>query len=199
MFAMCVTSDKAIKTKTWKIDSACNEHINHCKDILRNYKKIDVGVDIANQSESKAVGMGDIVMKVCDENGGIIIKLSKVMHCPDFGSNLLSIRQLDKKGYELRIGDSQVVIHYKIGPVIKGYVRGDMYLFDVDRTHLKSTQAAVSQDTKGKEEKEDTKDKKEEIRMQVQAKLVKVNVWHQRFAHAKNLPVSDVVGEANLK
>lgn len=131
---MSANKRKIRDANVWLIDCGATNHITPFRELLTDFTQSDeeIAVDVANSTESKVMGRGTVVLKVCDKNGGRVIKLSNVLLIPDFSDNLFSVRQVDKLGFNFHIEDGKAVVGMKKGEsVITGDVNGEMYQFEV--------------------------------------------------------------------
>jgi len=98
--ATCFASD--ITSETWLINSRCTHHMTHGKGMFVKLDKTRFSkVRIRNGDYTEVKGIGDIVI---DSGLGKRI-ISDVLYVPEIDQNLVSVRQLLKKGYAVVFKD----------------------------------------------------------------------------------------------
>lgn len=95
----------------WIIDSGATHHMTPFSDILENFddsiKKDVVVADerkvvvVADERKVSVEGRGSVVLKLAEKYGNKNFKLTDVSFVPDLDCNLLSVKQLDKKGFKI--------------------------------------------------------------------------------------------------
>jgi hypothetical protein len=104
----------------WILDSAASFHICINKDWFIAYDSIQGGsVKMGDDSSHQIIGIGSIQIKMHD---GIIRTSTDVRHIPDISKNLISLSNLDGKGYKYSGGDG--VLKVSKGSLI--FMRGDL-------------------------------------------------------------------------
>ena len=84
--ATCFASD--VTNETWLIDSGCNHHMTHDKDMFAKFDKTHSSkVKIGNGNYIEVKGIGDIAI---DTGSGTKI-IFDVLYVPEINQNLLSV------------------------------------------------------------------------------------------------------------
>lgn len=101
---LVVTSNNS--SKEWIMDSVCTWHMTSNKDVFEElYDQDGRSVLLRNNKACKIVGIGPVRFKLHDKS----IKLLTGVRClPDLKRNLLSLSELDKKGYVYK-GDQSIL------------------------------------------------------------------------------------------
>jgi len=87
---------------SWVIDSGVSFHATHNSEVLHNLVIGDFGkVKLADNKTLEVTGMSDIVLKT--PIGFWTLKDVRVV--PSLTKSLISIRQLDEQGYEVKFGN----------------------------------------------------------------------------------------------
>lgn len=112
-------------------DSGCTRFMTGDRCNLQSCVKLDnpVPVTLANDTKTEATHLGVMVLL---SNKGRKLVLTDVLLVPGVRRNLLSIRRIAKKGYDVVFrGDSDTVEISKNGEIIAdGYVINDLYFFE---------------------------------------------------------------------
>ncbi|KAG8472440.1 hypothetical protein CXB51_034197 [Gossypium anomalum] len=81
----------------WILDSGCTFHMSPSRDWFTTYETVSEGVILmGNNASCKVTGVGTIKVKMFD---GVVRTLSDVRHVPELKRNLISLSNLDSKGY----------------------------------------------------------------------------------------------------
>ena len=83
-------------------DSGCSKHLMPYHDALKNFVKIPPKTfQAANKQTISAVGMGEMMIDI--PNGADIsqLRLTKVLYSPEVSYTLISVGQLDEKGFKI--------------------------------------------------------------------------------------------------
>lgn len=93
--------NKEPQSDVWYVDTGCNNHMCGSKSLF-SYLNEDFRstVSFGDCSTVNVMGKGDINIRT---KNGFIEKISNVFFVPDFKSNLLSVVQLQEKGYVITI------------------------------------------------------------------------------------------------
>ena len=181
----------------WSMDSGCNAHATPHRELLEDLRPASGKMSVAKKKQTCEVrGVGRVTMKLKDENGGYVIRLNEVYWVPDSSDNLISVRQLDKKGMKFSIDDGWLYGYDKNDgdeEVIRAKaVEDDLYAVYVDWYERSKPQ---DDDVSGV-----GKNVCELPSVNIAARrAVTRELWHQRFGHANNLPDCEIIpkGECN--
>lgn len=84
----------------WTIDSGANKHVTWVREHFITYSPAPGQTIVtADGTMREVAGIGSISLKIADEDGVKSLLLEKVLHCPTFTSQLVSVAQLTKSGY----------------------------------------------------------------------------------------------------
>jgi hypothetical protein len=78
------------------IDSGATNHIMNNKGMFDLYSPHPTQILVADGTEVKSPGRGDVYITTCNNTTA---KLNQTLFCPTLNHNLISIGQLDDKGY----------------------------------------------------------------------------------------------------
>ncbi|PRQ55987.1 putative RNA-directed DNA polymerase [Rosa chinensis] len=85
-------------TDVWYLDSGCSNHMCGNKYLFSDYDEFFKDtMKLGNDAKMTVVGKGNIKLKI----GGHVVKICDVFYVPDLKSNLISIGQLQEKGYTI--------------------------------------------------------------------------------------------------
>ena len=100
---MDAVADNHIESKIWFLDSDCSNHMTCRKEWLTGFDESKkMKVKLADNSLLQAEGTGNIVFQI--SNGGKV--MTKIMlYVPGMKCNLLSVGQLDEKGFSIVMKD----------------------------------------------------------------------------------------------
>ena len=180
----------------WCLDSGCNAHCTPHRELIENFRETEGVMTVAKKNEPCAVkGVGSVTMKLLDEFGGYTLLLSEVYWVPDSSDNLVSVRQLEKRGIKFTIDNGVFSAYNKANgeEILCATVAGsqdDLYMFYVDY-YVQECNADRNESVSGV---------KVDNAVSISAnKVVTKEIWHKRFAHANNLPSKDFIprGKAN--
>jgi len=89
----------------WISDSAAKVHVSSNKDNFTLYCKYNTIRDIKafGNNTIKGVGEGDLIADIECKGKFTRVCLTQVMHVPDAEGNILSLKKLDQKGFEICI------------------------------------------------------------------------------------------------
>lgn len=185
----------------WCSDSGCNNHCTPYRELLENFTPVQGTMTVAKkQEECEVKGIGSVRMKVKDKYGGWTLELMRVLWVPDIGDNLISIRQLDKEGFKFAIDDGWLHAYDKNindEEVFRAQAvdhEDDLYAFYVD-WYEKAAPEGIPSTSGASNGSSDFN-----IPTSLTAKrAVTKELWHQRFAHAKNLPDKDIIPRGNCE
>ena len=81
----------------WVVDSGCSNHMRGCKQFFSILdENFHTTVSLGNNSTIQVMGKGTVDIKT---RNGFVESISNVFYIPDLKANLLSIGQLQEKGY----------------------------------------------------------------------------------------------------
>jgi hypothetical protein len=81
------------------LDSGATVHVFHGRSRFRYYKELTNQYLLAGDSHVRILGSGNVVLEVQYTDGTLRpLLLRNAMHCPDFATNVVSLRQLEKRG-----------------------------------------------------------------------------------------------------
>lgn len=102
---------------TWLLDSGCTHHVSNRKDWFMSFEELNVemvntAADPQKQSGATlhAKGVGKIILRMYVGNPVRRIVLDNVYYVPHIRKNLMSVSQIEKKGYELMIKDGTIKV-----------------------------------------------------------------------------------------
>ena len=123
-------------------DSSCFKHLTPYCDTLENFVKIPPKIfQAANKQTMSAVGMGEMIINV--PNGADIsqLRLTEVLYSPEVGYTLVSVGQLDEKGFKITFSGSKCSIKRPDGKRV-GAVPKTMGLYHVAYNEPKTAHVA---------------------------------------------------------
>lgn len=93
----------------WLIDSGTSRHFTCYKEVLHNLVEKETNLEIALGDDMKYLvkGVGNVSLKL---NQGNTIHLQDVLYVPDLKKNLVSISEMEEKGYKVTFNDGNVRI-----------------------------------------------------------------------------------------
>jgi len=127
-----------------------------------NFKSTEKGqVKVANGQFTQMSGKGTVFVNL---RSGETLKLDKVLFVPNLDQNLVSERQLDKRGYEINLQDGKKVIR------LRGEILSVAPWSKSDKMYQLETQEEIEENKK------------------INCLAVKKETWHRRFGHMTNTP-----------
>jgi len=165
------------KMYEWVGDSGATHHMTPFREIIENFDPNIMGtVEVADGEFIEAKGAGRITMLVSDECGGWKLQFNEVIYVPDLDSNLISIIQLDNKGFEIKIKKRTLMVMDKEDTLFKAKNNyGDAYILNCKEYVVNNMNKK-----KGEVLKEHGEFEKAKARRTV--------LWHDRLGHMTNLP-----------
>lgn len=98
---MACHGNEDIQENTWYLDTGCSNHMSGDKTIFSELdESFHNTVKFGDNSTIAVMGKGEVTLKM---NEGSIHTISNVLYVPDLKTNLLSVGQLQEKGYEISI------------------------------------------------------------------------------------------------
>ena len=156
----------------WWIDSGAEDHVCHSKSAFEaeSYQKVtDSNIITASQEAVSIVGKGNVVLDILLDGAKEQIRLLDVYHCPQIGFNLLSVGQVERRGYTCTIKHGKFVFIHPEGEIALTGSRTDGGAYHLDTPNNPSSLRSVTLSSK----KGNTS----------------WHQWHQRLAH---LGIADV-------
>lgn len=94
----CVTSSAS--SEVWYIDNGASWHMMGIQECFSDYRgeKMNFQIMMGNKAKCAPVGRGTIVFHT---ETGEQFRATNVLHVPGLGMNLLSVSQLQGKGYDV--------------------------------------------------------------------------------------------------
>lgn len=128
-------------TTEWIMDSAVSYHMCPRKDWFVNFEIFDgPKVFMGNNNTCKIEGVGKICLKM---NDGVIHELEDVRYVSELKKNLISLGELDSKGFEMSLNRGVLRVKSNGLVVMKGLKHGNLYFLQ-GNTYVGETLAAVS-------------------------------------------------------
>ncbi|VFQ69302.1 unnamed protein product [Cuscuta campestris] len=113
---------------SWVMDSGASFHATHSGEALQNLVIGDFGkVRLADDRALEVMGMGDIVLKILV--GFWTLKDVRVI--PALKKSLISVRQLDEQGHEVKFIDGQWKVVKGILVMARGKKKGLLYILEL--------------------------------------------------------------------
>ncbi|VFQ77680.1 unnamed protein product [Cuscuta campestris] len=114
---------------SWVMDSGASFHAMHNGEAMVNLKKGDFGkVKLGNGKILKVTGMGDIDLKT---SFGTTWSLQNVRVIPRLKTKLISVRQLDEQGLDVKFGGGKWKVIKGNLVIARGLKRGSLYMVPV--------------------------------------------------------------------
>ena len=110
--SLLLVKDNSIRDLSFIIDSRAIEHQTPYKEWLQNYKTEKRTIYLANDSKIEAYGYSDIDITIYNERTrqDIPITINRVYYTPEISYNLLSIRKIIEKGWNITAKSDKMVI-----------------------------------------------------------------------------------------
>lgn len=145
------------------VDSGCTNHLFMSKYIkfLTNSKSVDKQINVAKVGETVAAKFQGSFSTISKE--GLSVTLNDVFVCDNLSYNLLSVRQIEEKGFRVIFENKEVKIMRGNTVIITGKLIGNLYFIELQ---LYSDVANIVRDTP--------------------------ELWHKRMGHSCRFPVSSV-------
>ena len=105
----CVSSTASYDV--WYIDSGASTHMAGVRDYVSDYQEeqMNFKITMGNKSKCTLVGRGTIVFQT---EAGNRIRATNELHVPRLGMNLLSVSQLQNRGYDLYFIGNRVYVKH---------------------------------------------------------------------------------------
>lgn len=137
--AYCVTKDKFNGRSAWCLDSGATRHmtndINFFEHLDSEYRS---KVRVASKDYCEVYGIGSRKIK-CMTSKGIqnLLELRNVLFVPSFDSGLLSIRALDRDGYNIIVKDNKMTVFKEKEQIATSDIEGELYILRTELCALK--------------------------------------------------------------
>src|SRR5947209_13787526 len=95
--------------KYWIIDSGSTKHIICVKEFFTSLQPSDTIISWGTANKTRASGHGDVEIIFSDT--GVKATLQNCLYMPEIGINLLSLGQLDIRGFRIIIYNSRITIY----------------------------------------------------------------------------------------
>jgi hypothetical protein len=107
-----VKKEVALTKTDWILDSGANSHFTNDKSYLVEYQAISpVTIQVAKGNATmKAIGKGKLRLKP-NKPQSHIVELNEVLYVPELETNLISLSQVDQKGYTYQGGSNKITIY----------------------------------------------------------------------------------------
>ena len=94
----CVSSTAS--SDVWYIDSGVSAHMMGVRDCFSDYQEeqMNFKITMGNKANCTPIGRGTVVFQT---EAGNRIRATNVLHVPGLGMNLLSVSQLQNRGYDV--------------------------------------------------------------------------------------------------
>ena len=117
-FADAAKRGTANKSKEWIIDSGATDHLCWSREDFTEYQPMKgKGIEVicANSDPMEVLGSGTVEVTMSNGQQHVLCVLQNVLHIPALGTNLLSLGQLDKRGYRTHISKGKIEIESGTG------------------------------------------------------------------------------------
>ena len=155
------------------VDSGSTDHMMIDKTWFKNYQKLETTVNNPDGGKTKVEGIGDVDVEARDSKG-VLHKLTfeKVLHVPEYKTNLISVSSLVQKQHELFHTKAKSVLKLRSKESFRLISRGKLFFLPY-RKEKKHHFSNLSGGT-------------------CQAKL-----WHKRLGHLNFRDVANTTDEAS--
>ncbi|GKA37599.1 hypothetical protein Tco_0724164 [Tanacetum coccineum] len=120
------------------MDSGASFHATYCKEELHRFRLRSGKVRLADDKTLDIAGVGDVVLKT---SFGTSWTLKDVRYILGLKRTLVSVGQLDEKGYHVGFGDQQWKVTTSSLVVTRGNKRGSLYMVEA---HLEGIGAIIN-------------------------------------------------------
>lgn len=120
--------------KGWIIDSGATSHMCSDRNLFSKFVKNENStITIANGQKIECKGSGDVTLKIDLRNEILNVKLGNTLLIPDLHNNLLSVRALAEKGFEIIFKNDRVYLKKDGETMDIGEVRNHNYALRIKR------------------------------------------------------------------
>ncbi|KAI5396647.1 hypothetical protein KIW84_062744 [Lathyrus oleraceus] len=155
-FLLMAQNEINTNDNVWYLDSGASNHMCGHKHLFKEMRKIEDGnVSFGDASKVKVEGKGTIRYL---QKHGLMGSIQDVYYVPNLKTNILSLRQLTKKGYSILMKERILYLKDKLGHLIARVEmeRNRMYKLNLINVREKCLQVSVED---------------------------KASLWHLRFGH----------------
>ena len=102
-----IASDVSPKHHSWVMDSGCSHHMTPMHDSYISYSPYITlqTVQLANKFHINAVGEGTVLISTVVDGITCCIQVEDVIHAPELSNSLLSVKVLNRRGFEVLFKD----------------------------------------------------------------------------------------------
>lgn len=128
-------SDGVFSSCKWIIDSGATSHMCSNRDIFCKFdNKIKSTISIANGNKIGCEGSGDLKLKIDLKHDILNTKLSNVLFVPKLRNNLLSVRALTEKGFQVTFIENKVFLQMGDGRKMDiGELKNNNYILRIKK------------------------------------------------------------------
>ena len=103
----CVSSTSDV----WYIDSGASAHMTGVRDCFSDYQEeqMNFKITMGNKAKCTPIGRGTVVFQTEARNK---IRATNVLHVPGLGMNLISVSQIQNRGYDIYFIGNRVYIKH---------------------------------------------------------------------------------------
>ena len=130
---ICVTFEVLLsdgEDNAWWLDSGASKHVAMSRAVFSEFKEMKTGehrIYMGNNSYCDVLGTGTIQIQL---KGGNNLILTDVLCAPNMRKNLISVPQLDKKGFGTRFVSGKVTVGRKKNILFIGTLCNGLYQLD---------------------------------------------------------------------
>jgi len=124
-YALCTSAH--VGNDEWILDSACSYHMCHVKEFFSSYTPSKGSVLMGNDQPCKIVGIGSVKIQMFD---GVVRTLTNVRHIPDMCKNLISLGELDSKGFRWSTEHGVLSVVDGTHTLMKSTKRKNLYILE---------------------------------------------------------------------
>lgn len=105
----CLAS--SVLADVWYIDSRASTHMTRVREYFSSYQEeqMDFQITMGNKMKCTPVGRGTIAFQT---EARTSIQVTNVLHVPRLGINLISVSQLQDKGYDVYFNGKKVYVKH---------------------------------------------------------------------------------------
>ncbi len=102
------------------MDSCCTSHMTFDRSAYSTSEVIGQSIEMGTGAKAIVASIGDIVINFFFNSAVSSIKLSNVLHLLSFERQLLSVAQMDRRGFLVELENSRCIIKYRNKAVATG-------------------------------------------------------------------------------
>ena len=120
------------------VDSGSTDHIMIDRTWFKNYQKLETTVNNPDGGKTKVEGIGDVEIEARDSRG-VLHKLTfqKVLHVPEYKTNLISVSSLVQKKHEVMHYQNQSILKLSSKESFKLSRRGKLFFLPYKKENKK--------------------------------------------------------------